>query len=69
MDDAHSSLEEGTGAAISARVTEECNRILARELSGEEGKLYEVPARGAKVEGVDAPKQFKLREPCKETDL
>ena len=59
----------GAGAAISARVSEECNRVSARDSSEEEGKLHEDLVPGAKVKEADAWKQFKVSEPFKKRDI
>ena len=56
-------LERAFGAATSAEVADECNRILARELSPEDKKLYGKGAQAAEIRGLDAWSRFKMYSP------
>ena len=57
---------EGVGGAKSAWVAEECNRILGKELEGEEVKLYADLARGAKERELSDWQQSKVLRPLRE---
>ena len=61
-------MVEAADAAISARVAEECARFPSKEKSGEEEKLHADMTLDAKVQELDAWKQFKVFEPFKARD-
>ena len=54
MDPGASFLVDGGAPVLSARVPEECNRILGQELTEGEGRTFAYLAHTAKVRELDA---------------
>ena len=63
MDATQSSAVKGRGAAISARVAEDKNRVSGPELAGDEGKSHGDLASAANERAISARKQFKAFSP------
>ena len=59
----------GLGAATSAWVADECNRVPGQERSEEEEELHGDAARNTKVRGLSGWGHFKVPELCKERDI
>ena len=64
-----SSVAEGVGGAIPARVADECNRVLRQELSPAEEERHAELVAAAKHEKLPAWKTFDVCEPRKQQNV
>ena len=63
------SVVEGVDAAASARVADECNRVLGREISPEEETQRAGLVQSAKIRGLEAWKTFGVFEPRRDHNV